>query len=343
MKKYIKMLFVFTVIIFHSCKEKSVQLTNEIKKVKVKIHVAEEKQYSERITGSGRIASEEEQKLSFKTGGIIKAIYVKEGEKVNKGDVLAELNLSEIQASVKQAKLGLEKAMRDFERIENLYKDSVATLEQYQNVKTALGFAKSNVEIATYNLNFSTIKAPGNGTVLKKLAEENEMIGSGHPVFLFGQNKSWIVKTNVTDKQVINLSIGDEAIVETDAYPGKKFKATILEIGSFADPYTGTFAVTLNLKETSLKLVSGLITNVELHTTLKDTLISIPYISLIEADKKEGVVMKVINGKPKKQIVKIDRILDKEIMINSGLKDGDTIITEGVNYVKPGQLIEIIE
>ena len=107
----------------------------------------------------GKLASKEELKLSFKTGGIISEIFVDEGQTVKKGQVLAKLNLSEIQAQVNQAILGLDKAERDYRRANNLYKDSVVTLEQLQNTTTALDIAKSNVKIAEFNLQFSTIKA----------------------------------------------------------------------------------------------------------------------------------------------------------------------------------------
>lgn len=343
MRTFVIPLLFLSFVFFYSCKEKTIQHSEKQETLKVKVQKVEEIKYFKNINCIGRISSEDELKLSFKTGGIIQQINVIEGQKVKKGEVLAKLNLKEINAMVDQAKLGLEKAMRDFQRVENLYNDSVATLEQYQNMKSALELAKTNVEIANFNLNYSVIKAPNNGIILKQLAEENEMIAPGFPVFLFGSNeKNWIVKTNVTDKQVIDLSLGDKAKIYTDAYPDTMFIANISEIGSFADPYTGTFEVGLQINNTYLKLISGLIVSVEIIPKNYDSVIKVPYSSLLEADENIGYIYKLKNKLPVKQKIHIHKILDDYILISKGLEHGDTIITEGINYIKPGQVIEIV-
>ena len=97
---------------------------------------------SQTFSVSGQFTTDDETLLSFKTGGIIQKLYVEEGDPVRKGQLLATLNLTEVNAAVAQAKLGLQKAERDFERANRLYLDSVATLEQMQNAKTALELAR---------------------------------------------------------------------------------------------------------------------------------------------------------------------------------------------------------
>jgi len=79
------------------------------------------------IRSTGKLASEVEFRLSFKTGGIIDEIFVEEGEKVGKGQTLAKLELSEIESRVDQARLSVNKAERDFQRAKNLFQDSVVT------------------------------------------------------------------------------------------------------------------------------------------------------------------------------------------------------------------------
>ena len=137
-------------------KEKAENLTDS-KTVPVKLAEVEQKQLATEIKGAGLLNSSREARLSFKTAGIIQKIYVEEGDKVRKGQLLATLNLTEINLQVAQYKEGVEKAKRDFQRAENLYKDSIATLEQKQNAETALRMAQQNLDIAKYNQNFSAI------------------------------------------------------------------------------------------------------------------------------------------------------------------------------------------
>jgi len=88
---------------------------------------------------------------------------VKEGEDVSKGQLLASLDLTEIDAQVSQSKNNLEKTKRDLERGQRLLKDSAATLEQIQNLQTAFNVADENFRIASFNRQFSTIHANASG------------------------------------------------------------------------------------------------------------------------------------------------------------------------------------
>lgn len=206
-KKYILIPLSFLALAF-ACKqvinevqgEKAIIVAKPIKMVKV----AEVKtiKFNDDIYAMGRLASKEQAKLSFKTGGLIKRINVSEGQRVSEGKVLAEMDLEEINAQVEQASVGenqalitlnnaklqLEKLERDYNDVKSLYEDQVATLtelkdtkslldnarNQVEAAKTGLNFSQQNQKIANYNRRLSKIRAPSSGTILKRLAEPNE-------------------------------------------------------------------------------------------------------------------------------------------------------------------------
>src|SRR4030042_3522726 len=241
--------FVIIVSIFlFSCRNSSTTFQQEDKTIPVRVYRVNEETVFFTIRSSGRLSVKSEQKLSFRPGGIIKHIYAQNGQAVRDGQLLAALNLSEIQAQVNIASEAYGKANRDFIRAENLYKDSVATLELYQDAKTALDIAKSNLDVARFNLRYSKIEAPSNGKILKILLEENEMTAPGYPVLLFGSTREkWVVRTNVSDKDMISIQIGDSAKITLDPYPGLLFPGIVSEIAGMADPYTGTYEVEIML------------------------------------------------------------------------------------------------
>src|SRR5258708_754640 len=117
---------------------------------------------------SGLIASNSEARLSFKIGGIISRIYVKEGDHVSAGQLLATLDLTEINAQVQQASQNLEKSQRDETRANNLYRDTVASLEQVQNAHTQTTIATEGLRIAHFNQQYAQIRASCNGAILQK-------------------------------------------------------------------------------------------------------------------------------------------------------------------------------
>lgn len=295
-----------------------------------------------RVRTAGKLASKTESKLSFKTGGIIQKITVDEGQSVRKDQLLAQLNLEEINSRVSQAELALNKSERDYERAGNLYRDSVVTLEQFENAGTALELARSNASIANFNLQYSTIRAPANGKILKRIAESNEIIAPGHPVFLFASTGSdWVVRANLTDRDIVRVGMRDSAHVKFDAYPGEIFSGKISEIGTSADPYTGTYEVEIQMRRRPEKLVSGFIAKVDIYPEALEKQVVIPVESLIDGAGITGYVMVLVDQQPERRKIKIHRVNDNGIVVEEGLSPGEELIIEGAQYIKKGSRIKV--
>lgn len=330
----------------------------------------EDATYRETIFATGQLSSQEEVKLSFKTGGIIKRVHVSEGQTVRKGQLLAELDLKEIQAQTQQASLGEEQAKitienaklalqladRDYKNTLGLYQDSVATLEQLENAEVQLNNAKNqleaaqkglaynrqNVTVADFNLQYSKITAPSNGIILKKVAEPNELVGPGTPVFLFGsKDKAQVIRVNVTDKDIIHVNLGDETAIQFDAYPNTQFKGMVQEIASMADPYTNTYEVEIEVSPEGKKLLSGFIGTVNIYTDHESALLQLPIDALISAEKDQGYVFIVENGRAVKTQVDIFKIKNKNLLIEKGLNAGDQVIISGVGYLEHGDSVMV--
>lgn len=91
--------------------------------------------------------------------------------------------------------------------------------------------------------------------VLKKLNEGNELVGRGQPVLVIASNdEEWQVKTDVTDKEVVNISLNYSAIVTIDAFPNKNLQAIVTQIGDAPDPMTGLYEVRMTMNSLGLKL-----------------------------------------------------------------------------------------
>ncbi len=337
---------------------------------KVETAKVEKIDHQETIFATGTLSSREEVKLSFKTGGVIQAIYVREGQNVQKGQVLAKLDLEEIQAQVQQAdigkdqaninvenaKLALQLAERDYKNAQGLYQDSVATLEQLQNAevqlnnarnqleaaKKGLAFSEQNVEVANFNLKYSTIVAPTSGTILKKLAEVNELVGTGTPVIYFGsKDKAQVIRVNITDKDIIHIDLEDRAEVQFDAYPQHKFEGIVREIASTADPYTNTYEVEIEVLPEGKKLLSGFIGRVNIFTDAGESLLRVPVDALYSANGQLGEVFIIHNGKASKTSISIIKMEGDYLLVNKGLTPDDEVIVSGVGYLEADQPVII--
>ncbi len=290
----------------------------------------------------GTLSAQKEMKLSFKTGGIIRKMLVSEGASVKKGKVLAILDLSEINAEKTKAELAFEKAKRDLIRAKSLYEDSVATLETYQNAETALKIAQSQKEIADFNYNHSIIKAPADGKILKKIAEANEVIAPGYPVFLFASTESeWVLKSNITDKDVVKIMVGDSASVHFDAYPNRRFDGQIAEISNAADPFTGTYQVKVAIKNDAYRLLSGMFGVAKIFFNQKNDIFKIPVSYIFDADESHAFVYKMKNAKVYKTKLRLNSFYEGHILSDSGIAAGDTIIMSNNSNIEEGSVVRL--
>lgn len=297
------------------------------------------------VTASGIVVPAREIRLSFKTGGIIEALYAEEGNRVKQGTLLASLNLSEINAQVEQASNGYEKAVRDYNRAENLYADSVATLEQLQNATTAMNLAKAAHDIAVFNQRHSRIYAPEEGVILKKLVETNEVVASGYPVFIFGTTGTqWKIKAGVADRNYVRITVGDSARVIVDAYPGEEFTAIVSRLGEAANPQTGTYEVELDLIRLKKRLAAGFVVNLEVFPSRSDRYYRVPVESLLEAQGEEGYVYAITDSLIARKVkVNIAGVYGTMVAVSGGLKGVKRVATEGAAYLTEGEKVEIAQ
>ena len=183
------------------------------------------------IEANGLVGAAEEMRLSFKTGGIIRRIPVQEGSRVRRGDLLAELELTEVNAQVEQARQAAEKAERDLDRGERLHADQVISLEALQNLRTQAAVARAARDAARFNLGYSSIRAPSDGVVLRTLFEERELVPPGQPVVILGSSaRGHVVRLSLADRDIVQLRLGDPARVTLDAYPGRELKGVVSEV-----------------------------------------------------------------------------------------------------------------
>jgi RND family efflux transporter MFP subunit len=236
---------------------------------------------------------------------------------------------------VNQARIGLEKAERDLNRAGNLYRDSVVTLEQYQNARSAFELARAQKQIADFNLRHSEIKAPSNGKIQKILVETSEVIGPGYPAILFACTENdWVVRVALTDKDIVKLSIGDSALVSMDAFPGRKFRAEVTGLGTVADPVTGTYEAELLILHAHPQFRTGFISKAEIFPARVIRAVMVPVEALLNASDHAAHLFVFRNGKAEKRVLRTGAILEDRVVVLEGLEEGELVITDGAKYLR---------
>jgi len=336
-------------VAFLSCKkeyaETQIDTVKTIKKVKAQPLKLTDNRVP--LIASGVLASEAEMYLAFKVGGIVQKLYVDEGQTVRKGQLLATLDLTEIKAQVNQAENNYKKTKRDLERVNRLYADSAATLEQKQDLETTFEIAKEALKIARFNLRYARIIAPLNARVLDRMVEGNEIVSPGQSIFRLGstgQAGEQLIRVGVSDEYVVKISLMDSANVYFDPFPDKAYQSAVTEISEGANPATGLFEVELKLEGYHPELKNGFIGKLKIYPSKDQQGFKIPMIALIEGNGDTARVYHSPDGKTALQkSVKVAQILNDHFIVRkNALPPEGWIITEGASFLDENDSITII-
>ena len=348
MKKIQLLGLIAAIAVLYSCKEedKSKRPLGGTDVIPVKVSAVSALGLPKKINVTGLVSTENEARYSFKIGGVISHVFVEEGQFFKKGQLLATLNSTEISAGLEQSSLNVEKAQRDYARAVNLYKDSVFTLEQLQNTKTALDIAQKAKEAVAFNERYSKIYAAADGFVSQKIANEGEVIGPGMPVFTINEtrgNDNYLLKVGVTDREWASISLGQAAKVTLDGYADKEIDAFVFRKSQAADRSLGSFQIELKLKLKDIKPAVGMFGKAEISTNQDENVRVIPYNSLVEADGDKAFVFAPEGtSKVKKIPVTISRVDNQQVYLKDGLAGVEEIVISNSAYLNERSTIKII-
>ncbi len=297
------------------------------------------------IRSAGLLATKDELSLSFKIGGVLQSVLVNAGARVSKGQVLARLDPTEVQAGVTQAREAFAKASRDYDRLKGLVEKGEIPVADFQNVTTGKMLAEAQLQSALFNEKHSVITAPTDGWIDRKKGEPGEIVGPGQPIFhLNGKARGFVVRVALSDKDTLALSPGDVARVRLDARPEVVFAGRVSEIARSASPMTGTFEVEVQLDVVDPSLPSGLTAKVEIDQKNAATA-RIPLAALVQS---RGADARVFTRDPK-----TDRVLERaiklafttgdQVAVLSGLDGVEHVITEGAQELAAGSLVRIVK
>ena len=323
------------------------------------------------ITATGSVVSDQLARPSSKTGGLLSAVLIREGDDVRRGQTIARIDATELSSGVAQAEAALAKARRDLARVEALFADSVATRTQRDDAATGVEVAERQLESLRFNRGQNVITAPISGRIVQKLANAGETVGPGMPVAVIQGTASddWRVRVGLADAQWARTRIGQAAEVSFDAFPGQTFAATLTERATAADPASGTFPVELKLRRQPPSLAAGLVASVVLHASPTPPSVrrarrtaslaqddgagaaspqqrsgpfSIPIASLGRVAGKRAEVFVARGGHADAREVQLGSVRGEMVEVLTGLQAGDSLITTGVAWLRGGDAVAVV-
>ena len=313
------------------------------------------------ITATGSIEPVTEVTVGTQVSGIISKIYVDYNSEVKKGQVIAELDKTNLISTLNTAKANLNNAestlsyqTANYKRYKELYDKGLVSADEYENAlltykqaKEQVISAKESVQTAQTNLGYATITAPIDGVILGKAVEEGQTVAASYntpELFTVAKDlKDMQVVADVDEADIGNVTEGARVTFTVDAFPNDTFSGTVTQVRQEATETDNvvTYEVVISARNDDMKLKPGLTANVTIYTTEMQGVLSVSNKALRFTPVKETVGNKKIvdcNGTSKVWTLEGDKLVAHAVKIGmtdgthtqiiSGVKEGQTIITE---------------
>ena len=300
------------------------------------------------IRATGRIRAVHEAKFAFKITGLVKTIHVDVGDKVTKGQVLAELDAKEINSQTIQARANVDKAKRDVDRARELVKTGVAPQQRLDDAKTALDVAQGALDAVTFNQSLARITAVEDGVVLARSGEVGEIVAAGAPVLTLGDlSGNYLARTGLSDRDIARVSLGDRALVTLDGVAGGPIAGRVTRLAAMSDPRTGTFDADITLDHRPAGLASGQVADIALTPSRRNAAsdhVAVPVEAILEGHGADAFVY-VLDQKAMTALrrrVRIGAIKGNAITVLNGVSLGEQVITQGAAYLRDGDRVQVV-
>ena len=277
---------------------------------------------------SGTFEPNKETKISAELQGKINTLLVDVGSVVIKSQTLVLLDNSLLKLQVQTIDVQLEGLEADVKRFIILAKADAIQGVQLEKAELGLKSAKVQRAILLEQINKTTIKAPFQGVVTAKLSEEGAFAAPGVPLLQITDITNLKFTVNVPENDLRQFKLNHSYTITADAYPEISFTGKVTMIGSKAN-MGSSFPIQFTLNNTSdLKIKSGMFGKVNLENASQEMGIIIPASAMVGTAIQPQVYL-IKNGKSVMQNITISKNIQNKVVISSGLKEGDVIVTNG--------------
>ena len=310
----------------------------------VRVIEIEYREVARRVNTTAHLQANRELHLAPAHPGRIAKIFVEAGQQIRQGQLLAEMD----QTQLHQAELQLQSLETDFRRLDTLRQVGSVSQQQFDQIKTQYEVTKSNVAFLRENTRLS---APFSGKVSGKYFEDGEMF-SGAPNTAAGkaallslvQLNVLKARVNIPERFFPNVKTGMDVRLSADTYPGEVFTGTVTLIYPVIDPITRSFTIEVSVPNAAERLRPGMFARASLDVDQVKALLA-PSLAVMKVQgSNERYVFVERSGQAHRIVVEMgDRFNDMVELISDDIRQGDRLIVAGQSRLIEGVRVNVTD
>ncbi len=282
----------------------------------------------------GTVRSKKRAMVEAKVSGRVLDYTATPGAMVKAGDLLARLDVQEIQAKVDQARAMLDQAKRDFDRQKQLIASNATTRQEFDAADARVKIGTGAVSEAETMLSYAKVTAPFDGVVTRKLADVGDLAMPGKPLLEIEAPTSLRFEADLPEAILDRVKLGEKMPVRL----AKVIEGTVSEISPVADPVSRTFNVKLDLPAME-GLRTGQFGRVSVPVA-ETKLLLVPQSAVLKRGQME-IVFVAKDGKAALRLVKTGKVLDGRVEVLSGIEEGEQVIVSDIARLADGQPVTV--
>ncbi|AMR27941.1 hypothetical protein A0257_13135 [Hymenobacter psoromatis] len=293
----------------------------------------------------GRVDFDQNATVSARAAGTLTSMRVQRGDHVRKGQVLATVDASILDASIAELRTRLDLARIVYEKQAGLWKQQIGTEIQYLQAKNAYEGLQRNLVTLNQQRALYNVVAPYAGVVDNVLPKLGETVAPGAPVVQLNSGKGGKILADVSEAYAGSIKAGDKALVTLPDLSNEEIPSTVRTVSRTISATSRTFTVELRLPDNpAARLRPNMVATVRIQNYGKQNATVLP-VDLIQHDEQNAYVLVVgqAGGKPvaEKRVIKTGQTYAGKQEVTSGLKDGDEVISAGYQTLNAGQLVKV--
>ncbi|HEY9168079.1 MAG TPA: efflux RND transporter periplasmic adaptor subunit [Lutibacter sp.] len=301
--------------------------------------VLKPQEFSENLSLSGSLEANEQLELRSEISGIVEKINFKEGSKVSKGQVLFQVNDLELRAKLAKVQTAQKLASENVRRAKLLLEKEAISQEEYDISEADFQFARAESQLVAAQLAKATVRAPFSGTIGLRYISQGSYVTPSTPIASLVNTDQLKITFSIPEKYSSQIKLEDK-IIFTTSNSKEEQTATIYAIEPEVDIATRTLKMRAIANNQDGKLIPGTFANVLLALEMVNDALLVPTESLIPIQNGKKIFV-AKGGLAKEIIVETGARTANEVIVLSGLKAGDTILTSGVMMLKNGSPVKV--
>ena len=274
-----------------------------------------------------------------RTQGLVENILVEEGDRVEEGQPLAQLDTDALELTLKEREVNMNSLESNFNRSRELVEQELLSSQEFEQTKFQYEAAVTQYESAKLQLEYATIRSPFSGIVTERLIEVGNLVNANDVVFRTADLDPLLARIYVPEKDIGQVRPGQSVRINVEG-SDQTHTGRVALISPIVDPQSGTVKVTVEIRDRNGTLRPGMFTTVNLVIAIQEDVLQVEKKALV-AEAEGSYAFLFQDGTAEKRLLEIGIAEGDYVEVLSGLSDGDSIITVGQEGLRNGAPVRI--